>query len=271
MTVADPRQTVPGNSSRPREDETEQQHQHQHQQRQPPPQIPPSPTLTNPDMILPCDEGERESSTPSPPFGLPSLSHLQAFYGMRLQNEPGTDTGMGAVQNGAAFGRLQKQNFSRRMWMYEDAANRRLSDIGEEEVPSQTRIGESPGNLFVQKGQNMLGDAPTFHGPMESSAGEAEGWSSSSSTISGSSELGVIKPQNGYTNSYSGNDANLHGVNDAPSTMPTGNGEASTTKLPNNMVPVSEEAGPGDEFSSAILSSEAERILDNAKKRLTVC
>lgn len=29
--------------------------------------------------------------------------------------------------------------------------------------------------------------------------------------------------------------------------------------------------GPGDEFSSAILSSEAERILDNAKKRLTVC
>jgi hypothetical protein len=29
--------------------------------------------------------------------------------------------------------------------------------------------------------------------------------------------------------------------------------------------------GPGEEFSSAILSSEAERILENAKKRLTVC
>lgn len=36
------------------------------------------------------------------------------------------------------------------------------------------------------------------------------------------------------------------------------------------MAPVAEEGGPGEEFSSAILSSEAERILDNAKKRLTV-
>jgi hypothetical protein len=29
--------------------------------------------------------------------------------------------------------------------------------------------------------------------------------------------------------------------------------------------------GPGEDYSSAILSSEAERILENAKKRLTVC
>ena len=31
-----------------------------------------------------------------------------------------------------------------------------------------------------------------------------------------------------------------------------------------------EGKGPGEEFSSAILSSEAERILENAKKRLNV-
>lgn len=270
MVVADPRQTVPGNSSRPGEDDTEQQQQQQ-QQRQPPLQIPPSPTLTNPDMILPCDEGERESSTPSPPFGLPSLSNLQAFYGMRLQNEPGPDSGMGTMQSGAAYGRVQKQNFPRRMWTYEDAASRRLSDIGEEEVPSQPRVGHTPGDISVQQGENRPGESLTFHGQMEGNAGEAEGWSSSSSTISGSSELEVARQQNGYTNSYSGNGVNLHGVNEALSTIPTGNGDARMTKLPNNMVPVSEEGAPGDEFSSAILSSEAERILDNAKKRLTVC
>lgn len=268
MVVADPRQTVPGNSSRPGEDDTKQQQQ---QQRQPPPQIPPSPTLTNPDMILPCDEGERESSTPSPPFGLPSLSNLQAFYGMRLQNEPGQDSGMGTMQTGATYGRVQKQNFPRRMWTYEDTASRRLSDIGEEEVPSQPRVGQTPGDISVQQGENRPGESPAFYGQMESNAGEAEGWSSSSSTVSGSSELDLVKQQNGYADSYSGNDVNLHGVNEALSTIPTGNGDAPMTKLPNNMIPVSEETGPGDEFSSAILSSEAERILDNAKKRLTVC
>lgn len=36
------------------------------------------------------------------------------------------------------------------------------------------------------------------------------------------------------------------------------------------LAPVAEGDGPGEEFSSVILSSEAERILDNAKKRLTV-
>ena len=35
--------------------------------------------------------------------------------------------------------------------------------------------------------------------------------------------------------------------------------------------PANPVSGSGDELSSAILSNEAERILDNAKKRLTVC
>lgn len=37
------------------------------------------------------------------------------------------------------------------------------------------------------------------------------------------------------------------------------------------LAPVAEGGAPGEDFSSVILSSEAERILDNAKKRLTVC
>ena len=37
-----------------------------------------------------------------------------------------------------------------------------------------------------------------------------------------------------------------------------------------NDVPVN-NAGGRDEVASAVLSNEAERILDNAKKRLTVC
>jgi hypothetical protein len=38
-----------------------------------------------------------------------------------------------------------------------------------------------------------------------------------------------------------------------------------------SVISTTEEGGPADELSSVILSSEAERILENAKKRLTVC
>lgn len=233
-------------------DETE------HQQHGPPPPIPPSPTLTNPDMILPFDEGERESSTPSPPFKqLPSLSHLQAFYGgVRQMNESD-----GAP--GQPYSRVQK-NFPRHTWLHEgqDMASRRLSDIGEEEVPSPRLgppIGLPPSGLANS----------TTHGQTEEK--EPGAWSSSSSTISGASDRNGSKTQNGYAASRDGGGVDLHGVNQALNAVPRGDDGGSQSNTQKKMAPVAEEGGPGDEFSSAILSSEAERILDNAKKRLTVC
>lgn len=259
--MADSYQTGPENSSRPRDEDIGLQ-------RPPPPPVPPSPTLTNPDMILPYDDGERESSTPSPPFKLPSLSHLQAFYGMRLQNEPGLDPSMGDVQNGAAFNRSQMKTPPRRIWMYDDPASRRLSDIGEEDVPSPSRPEDMSGNLPVHLG----GEPPILYTQVkENSTGGSEAWSSSSSTISGTSERNGPEGQTPYAASRAGLGVNLHGVNEALDASSGGESDAPTSSIHQNKMPVTEEGGPGDEFSSAILSSEAERILDNAKKRLTVC
>jgi hypothetical protein len=44
----------------------------------------------------------------------------------------------------------------------------------------------------------------------------------------------------------------------------------STSEEVQGVTSVAKEKGPDDEFSSAILESEAERILENAKKKLTV-
>lgn len=222
--------------------------------RGPPPPIPPSPTLTNPDMILPCDDGERESSTPSPPLKLPSLSHLQASYGMRLPN--GSDgSGAGAGVPGQPYSRVQK-NFPRHTWLHEGLdASRRLSDIGEEEVPSP-RLGGFPGGLSP--------------GQIKGIGHTAAAWSSSGSPVNGPSGRDVKKVQNGYAASRDGGGVNPPGVNQGREAIARGEGDGARSNTDKNMAPVAEEGGPGEEFSSAILSSEAERILDNAKKRLTV-
>lgn len=232
----------------------------ENQQSAPPLAVPPSPTLTNPDLILPCEDGERETSPPSPPFNLPSLSHLQASYGMRLPSE---STG-GPAQT---YGRLQV-NSPRHMFFHDpvDAASRRLSDIGEEEVPSEARSGASitvtPGNVLANR---------VARGQMESdTAKESGAWSSSSSTVSGVSERNGTKGQNGYVASRDGGGMNLHGVDKALDANSGDEGDEPRSNMDNNMAPAVEGGGPGEDFSSAILSSEAERILDNAKKRLTV-
>lgn len=232
----------------------------EHEQNRPPPAVPPSPTLTNPDLILPWEGSEREISPPSPPFNLPSLSHLQASYGMELPNESTGDMAQ-------TFGRLQV-NSPRHMFFHDgiDAASRRLSDIGEEEVPSLAQSGvpmnRTPGNVLKSR---------IARGQMESETDKENGaWSSSSSTVSGASERNGTKGQNGYAASRDGGGINLHGVNKALDANPGDEGDDPRSNRDNKMTPAVEGGGPGEDFSSAILSSEAERILDNAKKRLTV-
>ncbi|KKK20880.1 hypothetical protein AOCH_006913 [Aspergillus ochraceoroseus] len=215
-----------------------------HHQQLPPP-IPPSPTLSNPDMILPFDENERENATPSPPFNLPSLSHLQYFYGSRTDyaNEPTSDPTRSGMSGGAP--RPQKKPFPRRAWMHEghDAASRRLSDIGEEDTTSPSR----PGRM-----------TPTYGARTPSS--------SSSSTLSGASETSSGDRTKGNQDGYAVSQDNPQLTESPAMELPANGGQSSSP----NAVTTKEEGGPGEDLSSAILSSEAERILENAKKRLTL-
>lgn len=127
-----------------------------------------------------------------------------------------------------------KKNFSRPNWSGHEDVNtsgRRLSDIGEELSPA--RVG----------------------GFADGSGGD-EGNPRSSS--SGSEYSKQSTPQNGQTDVAKGETTEQAGQTG----LPGSNAMASAAV---------EGKGPGDEVSSAILSSEAERILENAKKRLTVC
>lgn len=225
----------------------------QHQYRQSPPIIPPSPTLSNPDMILPFDEGERESSTPSPPFNLPSFSHLQAFYENKpLPSLPGTDN-----SHGASYGppvRPQKKNFPRHTWLQDSRdASRRLSDIGEEDTGLSLRKGEGSGNLSLasQGSVPRLASSPVLYGRGEKETRDQKAWSSSSgSTIS------VVSMSEPPPQEVTQNNADGSGV--------LANEEVQ------GVTSIVKGKGPDDELSSAILESEAERILENAKKKLTV-
>ncbi|GMG14066.1 unnamed protein product [Aspergillus oryzae] len=230
--------------------------------RPPPPAIPPSPTLSNPDMILPF-EGERESSTPSPPFNLPSLSHLQSFYNNRPF--PQDYNGNGAPM---ASHRSQKKSFPRHTWQHDAVdASRRLSDIGEEDMSSTSSVSGFGPTLEVTHNRRMAGSPASQRTTEDTEAKDAGGRSSSSSsTISGASESssseGAKNQQSGQRASQEGRAADQDHLLEAVRIMK----ENSIGR----MVATTEEGGPDDELSSVILSSEAERILENAKKRLTL-
>ncbi|KAK1150188.1 hypothetical protein N8T08_000090 [Aspergillus melleus] len=238
-----------------------------------PPPIPPSPTLSNPDMILPFDGNERESSTPSPPFNLPSLSHLQSFYGPRTSS---SDFSGDSTRNGtyAPVYRPQKIGFPRHTWLHEGhEASRRLSDIGEEETSSPASyMGGFSKNAHVVA-RNGLASSPVPYRVAEDTENKDAGaWSSSSSsTISATSETSSEgtkgRAQGQSVLPQEVDSMNNDQLRQAIRAIETGtNGDPSRLSI----VSTTEEGSPADELSSVILSSEAERILENAKKRLTL-
>lgn len=239
-----------------------------------PPPIPPSPTLSNPDMILPFDGNERESSTPSPPFNLPSLSHLQSFYGPGVAS---TDFAGDSTRNGtyAPVYRPQKKSFPRHTWLHEGhEASRRLSDIGEEETSSPASyLGGFSNNAHVAARNGGMNNSPVSYRVAEDTENKDAGaWSSSSSsTISATSETssegikGRAQGQGVVSQEVENMDNDQ--LRQTIRAIETGtNGDPSRLSI----VSTTEEGSPADEVSSVILSSEAERILENAKKRLTV-
>lgn len=234
-------------------DQSRQQDGDNHSQQQDLPEVPPSPTLTNPDMILP-EEGERESSTPSPPFRLPSLSDMQFGQphasGFRSALNYGGATP--STQIGVAVSTPSRP--PRSAWTYEGhAPSRPLSDIGEEDIQSSPpRSRGSDWNSGAENGQGRNAE--------ESETGSTR----SSSTISARSGQGRW---DGYeSRSTESNRDEQSGSNEDPAIQDSV--EAARAKAGAALV---YGASNDDDSSSAILSSEAERILENAKKRLTVC
>lgn len=206
----------------------------------------PSLTLTDPDMILPY-EGERESQTPSPPR-IAYLSHLNS-------RQPDHNASMSAPR--------QKKNFSRHAWTHDDVSvSRRLSDIGEELSPDRSEG-------FGDSDEHELASSPLLHERDDQNKDNAA-WSSSNSTISAGSRRASASRD--VSEAHNGRDESpVHPeVARAQATAVVGTGASSVPASSAVASAAAEGKGPGEEFSSAILSSEAERILENAKKRLNV-
>lgn len=257
-------------------------------QQQRPPQIPPSPTLTNPDMILPYEEGERESSTPSPPFQLTTVPHPQSTllfpkngqHYDRLQSR-GNAGSVDGAHIGVAIStvsRPERKGFPRHAWTYEGLdASRRLSDIGEEDsTASPPRMNlRNAGSLHVQDTYGLAGSPTQWDQLKVPESKEIEECSSSSSsTISGASRstrTASGQSPDSETTSRDGHEVDLVGGN----RQMRNDGRRSRERAwqapsPGRMDSVTEEDRLAEDGSSVILSSEAERILENAKKRLTV-
>lgn len=200
----------------------------------------PSLTLTDPDMILPFD-GERQSRTPSPP----QIAYLS---NLKFENAP-------------AIAPRQKKNFSRHAWSHEDLnASRRLSDIGEELSPAKSEdFDTSSADAETDQGQPQYRDWDFENRNKENAVS-----SSSSSTISAGS-----RPASSSTAVFEQSEPDISLVHEQVHAI-VGSGPATLTASSAVASAAAEGKEPGDDFSSAILSSEAERILENAKRRLNV-
>ncbi|KAJ5893968.1 hypothetical protein N7495_005659 [Penicillium taxi] len=205
-------------------------------------------TLTDPDMILPYNGSERESSTPSPPSQLVYLSNLSARY----NEDPYSLT---------ASGSRSKKKISRHARAYEEEVNfnRRLPDI-EETSPRQIirdddkRMGQGQGQEQGREISTVLDQSS--RGNSENS--ELNSSNSSPSLISTLSAGSVIAP----------NGRNISPIQSvAADSQKLANGGLPDSSLIASIVKVK---APGEEHSSVVLSREAERILENAKKRLTL-
>ncbi|OQE05332.1 hypothetical protein PENVUL_c025G07083 [Penicillium vulpinum] len=206
----------------------------------------PSLTLSNPDMILPYED-ERQSQTPSPPK-IAYLSHLSS-------RQSDLNVSMSAP------GR-QKKNFSRHAWTHDDVnVSRRLSDIGEELSPAGLGFGDSD--------EQELASSPLLHDDDHNRDNAT--WSSSNSTISaGSRRASASRDVPEAHNERNESPVDPEVVR-AQATAIVGTAGDSSVPASNAVASAAAEGkGPGEDISSAILSSEAERILENAKKRLNL-
>ncbi|PGH14172.1 hypothetical protein AJ80_06041 [Polytolypa hystricis UAMH7299] len=252
----------------------------------------PSPTLTNPDLILPY-EGERESSTPSPPFRplqLPSPTHISYLSNNALDNGGGVGhavvvTNMNPADIGVAVslslpekgklvssssGGLRSNN-----WMYGGhEAGPPLSDIGEEDAMSQytswsnhDRSNDDDGSGCSTPDASAIPARQLKERDVVEDC-DAESCSSSSSTISAHSErLEDWQELERSRSSQLGQETeNENGLNDGFLSENASHDVDSQGTDNGNMEAIVEE-DEGDVHDD--VGKEAERILERAKRRLT--
>ncbi|KAJ5370442.1 uncharacterized protein N7496_006534 [Penicillium cataractarum] len=195
---------------------------------------------------------------PPPPSQLVYLTNLNARYNA-------------ADHAGSA---RPKKNFSRHR-SHDDS--RRLSDIGEEMSPARSEVFDDAQASQHQQQRHAQGSRgsplPRSRSQLAISenqdSGNAARSNSSSSTVSARS--GCTSGEASSPQTAPETSPNVNAVESANKNG-TGDGVKTGTGLPDSSIVASavKGKGPGEEFSSAILSSEAERILENAKKRLTL-
>ncbi|OJD18835.1 hypothetical protein AJ78_01168 [Emergomyces pasteurianus Ep9510] len=278
----------------------------------------PSPTLTNPDMILPYDI-ERESSTPSPPFRplqLPSPEH-PGYRRSSAQMDNGlqvSSAGIGVALSpttSASHNYQQRNPPPRNNWVFAGHEIRPpLSDIGEEDSPTRSRWDGDDEDMEVNEmvldsalllrpqrrnrnsnnNNEMLGngvnrDAEGDHDDCSATEEDTVSCSASSSTISAPSEIldkwEEFRTDNGNTPNGTHREVATEERNQRRSQenerVSQDIAGAESVSDNSSIRAIMEEAGVDSEIdeeiddgmSSAMLSKEAERILENAKKRLT--
>lgn len=291
--------------------------------------LPPSPTLTNPDMILPY-ASERETSTPSPPFepmqlpsppdfrSLQDRGHGQSLHPQSVNQNRARDvsdyTANGSEDIGMAVPFSDRQDNKRpspprNLWaLGGHQVGPPLSDIGEEDSsvssPPRSTCSSHESSSSAGNESPILAHASNVDPRWNRAGGFVEedecdaSSDDSSSTVSahgnnrrwdgfdgsnvvqnGDSSQGEGNASHTQTTSevdsaHSDNDYGYHRVDDH------GNGSEhrksgsfrhgeEESNMENTPEAKAEEENM-DEISSALLSTEAEKILENAKKRLTV-
>jgi hypothetical protein len=211
----------------------------------------PSPTLTNPEMILPFSE-HRQSSTPSPPFQRPpSPPRMHAALNSHPPEQPYFAPPL-----------RKKTPPPRNLWQYSDHEPAdALSDIEEvESTPksrrprsrSQSPVVASSAAVVFNQWQNNNQETRRYSGDSGIGGNDDGGHWEGFDTVEDLQEPAL---QADYQDGLSDTE------DDRTSTGSTEFDERSFR----NSFTLGE-----DELSSAALSKRAERILANAKKRLTV-
>lgn len=261
----------------------------------------PSPTLTNPDMILPFED-ERETSTPSPPFDAvrrlerdinqSGFQHPSSQYFSQQQYNYNGDYGYGTATTGSissdgigvavSQGHEQHSSASHSRWYDNHNAAPPLSDIGEESEEDEDYRKSYRMSVDTIRGHDEIAQLGSSNDSDTQLCEKGDSESCDNESCSGSSDttVGATReshnpwpPRSGERDS-SGNHTPTAGTDEGRDSglgMRSENGsdyvERSSLDSDRNRMSaiVEEDEGGSDDDIKA-----AERILENAKKRLTV-
>lgn len=232
----------------------------------------PSPTLTNPDMILP-QQTERESSTPSPPFTTLPFDVVEQ-NGFRSSHERSQDHDSKDMRGAGIGFSLSLQTrmdggpvASHDTWGYADEQTTPRAQWAAE--------GEHNGDYHPRGPSDSLGSKAQWQNGTEREEEDcdADSCSVSNSTVSATTEiiekLQELRRPNQDRESSVGREA-VTREDSGDQRQFSGDAPEPVSRMGMGAIAEEDEEGSDGEIPESLLSKEAERILENAKKRLTV-